>query len=82
MTDGQVESIPRYEQPTWDDLRDEEPTEGMCYNCIHSVSIILDGKTYALCAQERDDKSRFGDVYECDPEVTDCADWDWSGFDL
>lgn len=71
----------RYENPTWEDLKEEEPKEGMCRNCIHNVPIMLDGKQYRLCVQERDDRKahQFGEVYECDPEVTECADWDWNG---
>lgn len=75
------DSIPRYAEPTWSELREVEPEEGRCRNCQHRTNIVIEGKTYQLCAQERDD-GEFGEVYECDPEVTDCDDWGWNGYDL
>lgn len=76
------DSIPRYEIPEQVHMDyDEEPERGACRNCDHRVCIILGDKKYMLCVQERDD-SKGGEVYECDPEETDCADWDWDGYDL
>lgn len=71
-------TAPRYAEP---DIAETGPREGQCYNCDHMVAITLDGKTYKLCAQERDD-NRSGEVYECDPDLTECADWDWNGYEL
>ena len=79
---AKADAIPRYALPTWDELREPEPKEGECRNCDHRTQIILGGKTYQLCAQERDDGNIDGEVYECDPEVSDCPDWDWDGYEL
>lgn len=75
------DSIPRYAEPTWGELREWEPQDGRCYNCDHRVRVDLDGKSYDLCVCERDDHKgeQFGDVHECDPEVDDCTDWEWDG---
>lgn len=75
---AKADAIPRYAEPAQDE---EEPREGMCYNCDHRTCVTLGGKEYMLCVQERDD-SKGGEVYECDPEETECADWDWDGYDL
>lgn len=56
-----------------------EPTPGSCANCAHRTQITLGGRIWAVCAQERDDGEPGGEVYECDPEVTDCAWWVWDG---
>ena len=70
-------TAPRYSEPGVE----VEPREGQCYNCDHMVTITLDGKTYRLCAQERDD-NHSGEVYECDSDLTECYDWDWNGYEL
>lgn len=60
---------------------DYDIIEGMCYNCDHRVTVELDGTTYHLCVQERDDRKggQLGDVHECDRDATECCDWAWSG---
>lgn len=76
------DSIPRYAEPTWDELEmREQPRERKCSNCDHNVRILLDGKEYHLCVQERDDRAD-GEVYECDPEMLDCEDWRWDADQL
>lgn len=75
------DSIPRYAEPTWDELEGNEPKEHKCANCTHKVRILLDGKGYFLCVQERDDHAE-GEVYECDPEMRDCDDWRWDADQL
>ena len=52
-----------------------EFAEKSCYYCIHSITATIDGVEYDLCVVERD-RHGSGDVYECDPEETDCEDWE------
>lgn len=54
---------------------DDEPDTGSCWNCDHMVEVRLGGKVYQLCVRERDNGSR-GDVYEADPTMRNCEDWD------
>lgn len=70
--------IPRYAEP---DIIEEEPKEGMCFNCEHRVTVELGGTKYDLCVQERDDRrdGQLGDVYEADRDLTECCQWDWNG---
>lgn len=67
---AKADAIPRYQQPMYE----EEHKVHDCWNCDHHVAIELDDKLYDLCVAERD-ITQSGEVYECDPEVTDC--WDW-----
>lgn len=84
LFDARPESIPRYAEPTWDELREDEPMEGACFNCLHRVKVTIGGSSYDLCVQERDDRKggQTGEVYECDPDETECTDWDWDGYEL
>lgn len=70
------DSIPRYEIPeqVYTDY-DDEPATGACWNCDHMTEITLGGKSYMLCALERD-VSASGDLTECDIDLRDCKDWD------
>lgn len=54
---------------------EEEPKEGACWNCDHMTEITLGGRSYMLCALERD-VSASGDLTECDIDLRDCKDWD------
>lgn len=77
MTRGaDPDSIPRYEIPeqVYMDY-DEEPERGACWNCDHMVEVKVGGKSYCLCVLERD-VSASGDVFECDPDLRDCKDWE------
>lgn len=69
------DSIPRYAEPTWQELDDSEPKTGACWNCGHAVEVRIGGKTYLLCVRERDE-SASGDVFECDPAERDCMGWE------
>lgn len=77
IADAKAAAIPRYDEP---DLTEDEPMGGMCFNCEHRVTVELGGTKYHLCAQERDDRKggQLGDVYECDPDETDCCCWVWN----
>lgn len=66
-----ADSIPRYAEPTWDELAyDEQPARGACWNCDHMIEVKLEGKTHCLCIQDRDD------VFEVDPDLRGCRDWE------
>lgn len=67
---AKADAIPRYQQPTYE----EEHVDDRCDTCGHHVTITLGGKVYDLCVSERD-TTQGGEVYECDPQVTDCVDW-------
>ncbi len=56
---------------------EEEPKEGACWNCLHAADVIIGGKCYIICVQERDDRSggQFGDVHECDFGLRECEHW-------
>jgi hypothetical protein len=75
--------ISRYEHPM--EISEISARKGMCYNCAHRCPITLASTLYDICAQERDDDdSTFphGEIYECDPEQSDCGDWSWDGYGL
>ena len=78
IADAKAVAIPRYAEP---DLTEDEPQEGMCFNCEHRVTVELGGTKYDLCVQERDDRrgGQLGDVYEADRDQTECCNWDWNG---
>lgn len=67
---AKADAMPRYRQPMYG----EEKVAEKCDTCGHHVTITLDGKVYDLCVSERD-TAHGGEVYECDPQVTDCVDW-------
>lgn len=68
-------SIPRYTEPTWDELAyDEQPECGACWNCAHMAEVKIVDKTHCLCVHERDD-SASGDVYEAYANMRECPDW-------
>lgn len=68
-------AIPRYKQPTWDELRDDEQKTGTCWNCLHMAEVYIGGRYYEVCVCNRDDGS-FGEVNSCGPEIRDCGEWD------
>lgn len=59
-----------------------QPETGRCRNCGHRCRVTLGGRFYDLCAQERDDGEDGGEIYECDPEETECWSWHWDGLEL
>lgn len=67
---AKADATPRYQQP----MDPPEPPKD-CEHCDHMVEIMLAGKCYKLCVVERDTHAS-GEVEECDPEVTDCVDWE------
>ena len=77
IVQAKADAIPRYAQPmeACPEEATEGPKTGACWNCDHMVEVEIDGRKYRLCVVERD-VSADGDVHECDPEVTDCMDWD------
>ena len=79
---ARADSIPRYAEQGHETHGQEEPSGGRCRNCWHRTAIAIEGRKHHLCAQERDDGATNGELHVCDPEVTDCSDWVWDGYEL
>lgn len=76
---AKADAIPRYVEQGYGG---EEPHGGQCRNCWHRTAITIEGREYHLCAQERDDGEANEELHVCDPEIADCSDWVWDGYEL
>ena len=72
-------SIPRYAEPTWQELAESEYVEtptGNCWNCGHCIDVCLHGVWHDVCLAERDQGRDNPQAYVVEhSEVTECVDW-------
>ena len=71
------DSIPRYAEPTWEDLREDDDEVLTCSGCSHFVDRIEGGpEGLHICVLERDEIGSIGKVTAVMANHVACRDYD------